>query len=58
MEIHDFVSFLGRNIKGCKAFGGWGVDGATNSNYFDYGWEVWYICHLFLVVSSTWNMLL
>jgi hypothetical protein len=40
VRIHEFVIFLGRIIKGCKAFGGWGVDGATHSDYFDDGWDV------------------
>lgn len=31
--------FRGSNFKCCKAFGGSGVDGAPNSDCYDYGWE-------------------
>ena len=33
------MNFLGRDFKVYEAFGGWGVNGATNSSYYDYGWE-------------------
>lgn len=44
--------FWGSNFKCCKAFGGSGVDGATNSDCYDYGWEEL----SFLLVSSGRSM--
>ena len=33
------MKFLSRDFNVCEAFGGWSVNGAMNSNCYDYGWE-------------------
>ena len=39
MYRHEFVNFMGRYFKVCEAFGGWGMNDASDSSYYDHGWE-------------------
>lgn len=33
------MKILGTDFKVCEVYDGWGVNGAANSCYYDYGWE-------------------
>ena len=33
------MKFLSRDFKVCEVFGSWSLNGAINSDCYDYGWE-------------------
>lgn len=65
------MKILSRGFKTCEGFGGWGVNGATNSGVvimggrtchpccMNSGRSIWFICEaFFFVVASKRNLLL